>query len=335
MGGQPFVSVVTPFYNTAPYISQCIESVLAQTWTDFEFLLVNNKSTDGSREIAERYARADPRIRLVDNESFLPQLENFNGALAHISPQSKYVKFVLADDLIFPECLAQMVALGESEPAAGLIASYYLHGEHPAGSGVPYGVSRLEGVEACRRMLLGRGFPLGTPSTVLYRGDIVRSRHPFFRTGDLHADTNAGYEVLLEHDLGFVHQVLSFVRTDNESLSGERRQFHTQILDYYIVFERYGRRALSPEQFERRRAEFEAEYYSFLGRALLRLKGRRFWEYHRAGLATIGRKLRWRDVLPRTVAEFARLALNPQSTLQQAFAELRRRRALPRGARRG
>ena len=335
MGGAPLVSVVTPFYNTAAYIAQCIESVLAQTRPDFEYVLVDNRSTDGSREIAERYARADPRIRVFENEKFVGQLENFNGALAHVSPQSRYVKFALADDLLFPECLARMVALGESEPEAGLIAGYYLHGDHPAGSGVPYGVSRLSGAEACRRMLLGRGFPLGTPTTVLYRADIVRARKPFFRTDDLHADTNTGYEVLLEHDLGFVHQVLSFVRTDNESLSWERQQFHTQILDYYIVFERYGRRVLSPEQFEHRRREFEDEYYAFLGRAALRLKGRSFWEYHRAGLATIGRELRWRDVLPRSLTEFVRLALNPQSTLQQAIDEVRRRRAFTRGARRG
>ena len=61
------VSVVTPFYNTAAYLEECIESVLAQTYRDFEYLLVNNKSTDGSREIAARYAAKDPRLRLLDN----------------------------------------------------------------------------------------------------------------------------------------------------------------------------------------------------------------------------------------------------------------------------
>src|SRR5262249_13620544 len=309
--GEPLISVVTPFYNTAPYLAQCIESVLAQTRGDFEYVLVNNRSTDGSREIAERYAGKDARIRLFDNEAFVGQLENFNGALARISPGSRYVKFALADDLLFPQCLEQMVELAEREPEVGLVASYYLHGEMPAGGGVPYGVSRLPGREACRRMLIDGYFLLGPPTTVLYRAEIVHSRKPFFRTDDLHADTNVGYEVLLDHDLGFVHQMLSFVRTDNEGVTWERRDFHPQILDYYIVFERYGRRALSPEEFERRRAEFEDEYYAFLGRAALRLKGRRFWDYHRAGLATIGRQLRWRDVVPRSITEFIRLALNP------------------------
>ena len=57
MKHEPRVSVVTPFYNTAEYLAECIESVLAQTYTNFEYILVNNKSTDGSREIAERYLK--------------------------------------------------------------------------------------------------------------------------------------------------------------------------------------------------------------------------------------------------------------------------------------
>ena len=66
------VSVVTPFYNTAPYLAQCIESVLAQTYPHFEYILMDNCSTDGSAEIAETYARRDSRIRLIRcNERFV------------------------------------------------------------------------------------------------------------------------------------------------------------------------------------------------------------------------------------------------------------------------
>ena len=56
---RPLVSVVTPFYNTASYLAQCIESVLKQSYSEFEYILMDNCSTDGSSEIAETYARRD------------------------------------------------------------------------------------------------------------------------------------------------------------------------------------------------------------------------------------------------------------------------------------
>src|SRR4051794_20650137 len=63
---EPLVSIVTPFHNTAPYLEECIRSVLAQTYTNYEYLLVDNASTDDGGEIAARYAEKDARIRVVE-----------------------------------------------------------------------------------------------------------------------------------------------------------------------------------------------------------------------------------------------------------------------------
>ena len=65
---QPLVSVVTPVYNGATDLAQCIESVLAQTFPHWEYIIVNNHSTDGTLEIAERFARMDERIHVYSNE---------------------------------------------------------------------------------------------------------------------------------------------------------------------------------------------------------------------------------------------------------------------------
>ena len=67
----PFVSIVTPVYNGAAYLADCIESVLAQTYTNWEYIIVDNRSTDSTPDIASAYARRDPRIRVHTNETFL------------------------------------------------------------------------------------------------------------------------------------------------------------------------------------------------------------------------------------------------------------------------
>lgn len=102
MESAPLVSVVTPFYNTREYLAECIESVLRQTFTNWEYILVNNCSTDGSEEIVQSYVDQFPdRVRLVHNQSFLSHLANYNFALSLVSPNSKYCKMVQADDWIF------------------------------------------------------------------------------------------------------------------------------------------------------------------------------------------------------------------------------------------
>ena len=122
MESSPLVSVVTPFYNTREFLAECIESVLRQTYTNWEYILVDNCSTDGSSDIAEQYAARFPEtIRLIHTASFLSQVRNYNFALSHISHDSKYCKMVQADDWIFPDCLRSMV---ERDGPGGLPAYF-------------------------------------------------------------------------------------------------------------------------------------------------------------------------------------------------------------------
>ena len=330
MEREPLVSVVTPFYNTAPYLAECVESVLAQTYGNFEYLLVDNQSTDGSDAIARRYPARDPRVRLVRNDQCLDQVANYNGALARISGESKYVKVVQADDAIFPECLARMVELAEREPGVGLVSSHYLYGTTLGGEGLPLHASRFAGRTACMEMLVNRSALTGSPTTVLYRADLVRSRRPFYTPGRCHEDTEAAFEILLEHDLGFVHEVLSFTRTDNESIMSSSWRFNPMLLHHLMALERYGRSVLSEEDFTALRRERHVEYARYLGKASLGLKGAKFWRYHRRGLASVGLAIPWRDVVTNAVAQAGRYAMDPLGTLDHAQRSLRKR--LRRGA---
>lgn len=327
MSAIPLVSVVTPFYNTAAYLANCIESVLAQSYTHYEYILVNNQSTDGSREIALHYAQRDPRIRLVDNDAFVGQVENYNGALERVDPRSKYVKIVQADDALFPDGLRLLVDVAERDARIGLVGSFYLEGDRPSGGGIPHDVYRVAGRDVCRRVLLEDFFPLGSPTTVLYRADIVRSRKPFYALGHLHEDTEAALEILLEHDFGHVHQVCSFMRTDNISISSEDRDFNPNELDFLILLERYGAKVLSPEELKQRLGAARKRYFGFLAVCLLRRRSEKFWRHHERGLASIGHGIDRLDLLrhiPYGLLRAAQqLASDPGRVLQRGLRELR------------
>jgi glycosyltransferase involved in cell wall biosynthesis len=148
--GQPLVSVVTPFHNTAEYLPECIESVLNQTYGAFEYILVDNCSSDGATEIAESYTRRDSRIRFLRQSSLLPQVQNYNSALSYISRQSVYSKVVQADDYIFPDCLKLMVQAFEQSTAIGLVSAYDLKSNVVRGSGFPERRTVLSGREAAQ-----------------------------------------------------------------------------------------------------------------------------------------------------------------------------------------
>ena len=89
---QPLISVVTPVYNGGKYLSQCIESVLAQTYRNWEYIIVDNCSSDRSLDIVKSRARKDTRIRIHNNQEFVGAIENHNNAFRQISTQSKYYK---------------------------------------------------------------------------------------------------------------------------------------------------------------------------------------------------------------------------------------------------
>src|SRR5439155_16830470 len=210
MNTAPLVSVVTPFYNTEAYLAECIESVLAQTYQNWEYILVNNCSTDRSSEIAQEYVEKDQRLRLIHNEKFLTQVQNYNHALRQISPESKYCKIVQADDLIFPECVARMVAVAEANLSIGIVSAYYLTERRVENVGLPYTSQFVRGRDVCRMQLLDNYFFFGSPTSILLRAEIVRSREPFYSENRLHEDTEACYEILQTWDFGFVHQALTF-----------------------------------------------------------------------------------------------------------------------------
>lgn len=290
---QELVSIVTPFYNTAQFLAEAIESVLAQTYQNFEYILSDNCSTDGSLEIAQKYARMDPRIRVIRHDQFVGQFPNYNRALEHISGESTYVKIAQADDKLYPECVERMVDLASRHPAVVLVSCCYLAGEFLAGDGLSFQKDVFSGAESCRAALLTGGNFFGSPTCLLYRADIVRRRRPFFEVGETNADTTACFEILREGEFARVPQILAFLRRGNSSTWERLQAMGGGAFSDYALIERYGPEYLDGGEFRDRRRVMRRAYLRDLARRSMLGGGRdrKFWEFHRNRLATIGQDI--------------------------------------------
>ena len=332
MGSSSLVSVVTPFFNTRQFLTECIESVLSQTYENWEYVLVDNCSSDGSAEIARSYAARFPgKIRLVTTETFLSQVQNYNFALTCISPESKYCKMVQADDWIYPECLARMVALGEANPSIGIICSYYLNGNKVDGFGLPvpdFDPAHLARLISGKRMaqffLRTRTYVFGTPTTVMYRSSLVRSQQPFYDESLLHEDTEKCMQILQHWDFGFVHEVLSFLRTQQDSITSAARDLEPIALDWYITVQRYAPVFLEGEEADVLKRKSRAEYYSALAYQALQLRDSKFWQYHKSGLKTLGETLDVSYLALKVCQQMLWMVANPGETAGRVKRFLKR-----------
>jgi len=294
----PRVSFVTPFFNTEKYLEGCIESVLWQTYQNWDYVLVNNRSTDGSARIAEKYAKQFPeRIRVEHNSEFLSQVQNYNHALRFISPESRYCKVVQADDWLFPECVKSMVAVAEAHRTVGIVAAYELEGDKVCLDGLPYPSPMVSGREICRLYFLEGKYLFGTPTSLLLRSELVRSRDPFYdeRLAPFE-DGHACFDLLKTWDFGFVHQVLTYSRRDNESILSRVRPFNLELLIRLSMLVAHGRNFLDAQEFDRCLRDAKRNYFHYLAKCACarHRKSSEFWEYHRSGLAAINYSLGWR-----------------------------------------
>ena len=317
---QPLVSIVTPVYNGAEDLAECVESVLRQTYSNWDYTIVNNCSTDETLAIAQKYAAKDPRIRVISTDHLLPIIENHNYTIRQISPESKYCKFVFGDDWLHPTCVEEMVRVAEENPTVGLVGAFTMDGEAVIWPGPSYPCHRAPGREVCRSKLLGGPYVFGTMTCLLVRSDLIRKRALFFNERNLHADQEACFDILRESDFSFVHQVLSFTRPPREqSNTSFAKDFGSIMLGEFVILLKYGPVFLNQDEYRERYKTVRRQYYGVLAHNALRIRPKQFWKYHKETLGAFDCRLNWWLLAASLVSELARHLSHPIQAVKRGL----------------
>ena len=236
----PKVSVGIDVFNYADFLPTAIESVLSQTFTDFELIVQDDCSTDDSFTIAETYARKDSRVRAIRNTVNLGMVKNRNACLR--SARGEYVKFVHADDFLCDtDALRQMVSVMESNPALCLVAAAM---QFVDADGTPAGRShnftgdcRLSGVTVITECLREQRNLIGGPSSVLFRRKQAERGfdEAFFHAADL----EMWFHLLEQGAFAYIDEPLIAYRWHTRQQTEKDRATLSQADDQRTLLDRY------------------------------------------------------------------------------------------------
>jgi len=207
----PTVTVLMPVYNAEDYLREAVDSVLSQSFTDFELLAIDDGSTDGSALILNSYS--DPRIRVLSNEKNLGLIGTLNRGIDEA--RGKYIVRQDADDISLPGRFAKLVAYMEAHPEVAICGSWYdglTDGErHP---GVRYAPDDTTiRIKHLYQIHISHG-------TSIWRTDSFRTNGWLFDTDFRHAeDYDLFVRASLSARLANVPEVLYLVRYHGASVS--------------------------------------------------------------------------------------------------------------------
>jgi len=233
---EPIVSVIMPVYNGERYLGEAIDSILNQTFTDFELLIINDGSTDGSVDIIDSYS--DPRIRLIHNDKNLELSATLNKGLD--MARGKYLARMDCDDICLPRRLEKQVAFMDSNREVGICGSWIKTigidpndiWKHPIEP------------EEIRATLLFESV-LAHPSTMMRKEFMEKYKLKYNPNYSYYEDYDLWHRAVDNFPLMNLNEVLLLYRITPESLSHRNRVSQIKVLEL-IYSEAFSRLGLSP-----------------------------------------------------------------------------------------
>jgi glycosyltransferase involved in cell wall biosynthesis len=222
----PTVSVVIPSYNSARFVGEAIESVLAQSYEGFELIVVDDGSTDNTRDVVARYT--DPRVRYVYQENQERSAARNRGIR---EARGKYVAFLDADDLWLPKKLAEQVRLMESQPDVGLayVGTYVVEED-----GTPFFEQRCRHRgNVVRALLVEDNIVAGSASSAMVRRACFERAGFFDESLSVCEDWDVWLRIASHYPVDFVDRPLVKVRTHGGSTQKQAEKMRQGTLAFF------------------------------------------------------------------------------------------------------
>ena len=217
----PQITVALPVYNGQEHLTQAIDSVLKQTFVDFELLILDNCSVDQTLKIAQSFH--DPRIRIVSNEKNIGMIGNWNKAVE--LALGEYIKILSHDDLLEPTCLAEQFRGFQklTEKNIGIVTGKRQIINESGKVIMPglglFGPTRLiSGTAVARKVIRAGRNIVGEPSVVLLRTSLLKSMGGF-EEPQYTPDIKMWLKILRNSDLMFINVNLAQYRLSSTSTS--------------------------------------------------------------------------------------------------------------------
>lgn len=235
----PKVSVCIPAFNAAEYLCQAVESVLEQSYQDFEIVIVDNCSTDQTDALVDALLKkSNGRIRYYKNSHNIGLVGNFNRCLEYA--EGIYIKFLCADDLLLHGCLERMTAGLEAHQSVKLVSSSRLViDEHGNELGIRRYMTKdglVRGSQAITRCLFGGNY-IGEPTAVMFRKSDLKGC--FREDMPQLTDMEMWFQLLEEGDLLSLGMPLCAIRSHSAQMthanvrSGSIVEDNTKLFDAY------------------------------------------------------------------------------------------------------
>ena len=237
IGEGPLISVCVPTYNYARFLPDCIESVISQTFSDWELVITDDCSDDGTAEVVARYAALDSRIRYILNERRL----GMHGNMQRAVEAGRYRKILCADDWIAPRCLEVLFNLMEENPNVVLATCAEIHTDEvgrPLRQQFLFGkpLSIISGGAMLDRMVAGEGY--GGNSSFFIRASAFRQTGGFDLSLLYAGDWDLGARLCRIGDYLHTDEPLFYGRTQPASSSSVNPKKLWDVIDYFTVPEK-------------------------------------------------------------------------------------------------